>query len=152
MHVGSFSSFIWIFTATLWRQCSKKIFSSRRAFVRDYLWFLNHIYIIFFTLPCFWKCLRFAKLVQYPCACRYFFFVGLFLHQIIFVNNVFVVYGTNVCKQRQGPVSDFLTFMQTYSPNCSNVGLWMMYYHCHPQAVSWSAILLCQDLYIKDIC
>ncbi len=158
MHVGSFSSFIWIFTATLWRQCSKKIFSSRRAFVRDYLWFLDHIYIYFFFESA-WGLLNLCICVVLVCSIHVpagIFLWLFFLLQIKFVicsdYNMFVVYGKNVCKQWQGPVSDFLTFLETYSPNCSNVGLWMMYYHCHPQAKSWSAILLCQDLYIKDIC
>ncbi len=116
--------------------------------------FKPYIYIFFFFESA-WGLLNLCICVVLVCSIHVpagIFLWLFFLLQIIFVNNMFVVYGKNACKQWQGPVSDFLTFLETYSPNCSNVGLWMMYYHCHPQAKSWSAILLCQDLYIKDIC
>lgn len=74
MHVGSFSSFIWIFTATLWRQWSREIFSSRRAFVRDFIciFFFNQIFS--FSLFLFWKSLRITDLGQYLCTCSLCFF------------------------------------------------------------------------------
>lgn len=80
MHVGSFSSFIWIFTATLWRQWSREIFSSRRAFVRDFICiFFNQIFI-YFPIFLFWKSLRITNLGQCLCSCRFFvFFGGLFM-------------------------------------------------------------------------
>lgn len=78
MHVGSFSSFIWIFTASYEDSGAGK-YSALREPLLETLFVVFTPNILIFTLSWFWKSLRIAKLVQYP-----FFFWPFHLRSCIY--------------------------------------------------------------------
>lgn len=79
MHVGSFSSFIWIFTASYEDSGAGK-YSALREPLLETLFVVFTPNILIFTLSWFWQSLRIAKLMQYP----FFFFWPFHLRSCIY--------------------------------------------------------------------